>query len=78
MITNASDLNVALQQLTQFVDTLEAMRLHAEKTNSRVFPVLSQAYIHRIREIHAEIRTYLQAHPHPVETGSQTVSDATM
>ena len=42
------------------------MRLHAEKTNSRVFPVLSQAYIHRIREIHAEIRAYLQTHPDPV------------
>jgi hypothetical protein len=78
MITNASDLNVALQQLTQFADTLEAMRLHAEKTNSRVFPVLSQAYIHRIREINAEIRAYLRAHSYLVENGTQTVSDATI
>ncbi len=78
MITNTSDLNVALQQLTQFTDTLEAMRLHAEKTNSHVFPVLSQAYIHRIREINAEIRTYLQTHPYPVENGPQVVTDTTL
>jgi hypothetical protein len=63
MITDATDLNVALQQLSQFADTLEAMRLHAESTNSRAFPVLSQAYISRIREINAEIHCYLQAHP---------------
>ena len=78
MITNASDLNVALQQLTQFADTLEAMRLNAEKTNSRVFPVLSQAYIHRIREINAEICTYVQTHPDPVANGTQAISDATL
>lgn len=74
MITNASDLNVALEQLTQFTDTLEAMRLHAEKTNSRVFPVLSQAYIHRIREINAEIRTYLHEHPYPIGSELPTVT----
>jgi hypothetical protein len=74
MITNASELNVALQQLGQFADTLEAMRLHAEKTNSRVFPVLSQVYIHRIREINTEIRAYLQTQPHESAEDLQTAS----
>lgn len=69
MITNAIDLNMALQQQTQFADILEAMRLHAEKTNSRTFPVLSQVYISRIREINEEIRIYLQTHPHQAENG---------
>jgi len=71
MITNAADLNLALQQLTQFTDTLEGMRRHAEKTNSRAFPILSQAYIHRIREINAEICDYLQTHPNPTDSGTQ-------
>jgi len=70
MITNAADLNVALQQLTQFTDMLEGMRMHAEQTNSRTFPVLSQAYIHRIREINAEICDYLQTHPYPTDNGT--------
>ena len=61
MITNAADLNVALTQLSQFADTLEGMRMHAEKINSRAFPTLSQVYIHRIREINAEIRDYLNS-----------------
>ena len=63
MISNAADLNVSLRQLTQFADTLECMRLHAEKLNSRAFPVLSEAYIHRIREINTEIRAYLETQP---------------
>jgi hypothetical protein len=49
----------------------------AEKTNSRVFPTLSQAYVLRIREINAESHTYLQTHPYLVDNGTQSVSDAT-
>jgi len=60
MIASTADLNTALQQVTQFVDTLEAMRMHAEKVNSHAFPILSHAYIHRIREINAEIRACVQ------------------
>lgn len=75
MITNTADLNTALQQLAQFADTLEAMRMHAEKVNSRAFPVLSQAYIHRIREINAEIRSYVQPQE-PEHAGPTTVIHA--
>ena len=60
MITNANELNVALEQLAGFADLLEGMRLHAEKHQSRRFPITSTAYIHRIRQINAEIRDYLQ------------------
>ena len=63
MITNVTELNVALEQLTGFADLLEGMRLHSEKHNSRVFPTISTPYIQRIREINAEIREYLQAQP---------------
>ena len=52
--------NVALEQLAGFADLLEGMRLHAEKHQSRRFPIISTAYIHCIREINAEIRAYLQ------------------
>ena len=68
MITNIADLNVALQQLSQFADTLEGMRMHAEQINSRAFPTVSQVYIHRIREINAEIRDYL--HTQTQEAGA--------
>jgi hypothetical protein len=74
MIASASDLNVALEQLGKFTDTLEAMRRHAEQTDSRVFPVLSQVYINRIREIHDEIRAYLQAPAIPNEDARESTS----
>lgn len=79
MITNAAELNVALEQLAGFADLLEGMRLHAEKHQSRRFPIISTAYIHRIREINAEIRAYLQtSSPQselsgPVEQAAQPV-----
>ena len=64
MITNANELNIALEQLAGFADLLKGMRLHAEKHQSRRFPIISTAYIHRIREINAEIRDYLQTRNH--------------
>ena len=72
MITSAADLNVALEQLSQFADTLEGMRLHAEMVKSRAFPTLSQAYIHRIREINSEIREYLHQRPDGAENQQQS------
>ena len=74
MINNAADLNVALKQLSQFADMLESMRRHAEETNSRAFPVLSQVYIHRIREINAEIHDYLQSHPPDEGSSNRPIS----
>jgi hypothetical protein len=72
LITNAADLSIALQQLSQFADTLEGMRMHAENINSRTFPTLSQVYINRIREINTEIREYLRLHPEVGEYQERT------
>src|SRR2546422_157827 len=44
MIQNAAQLNVALDQLASFADTLEAMRRHSVETNSSLFPLASEAY----------------------------------
>lgn len=72
MITNANELNIALEQLAGFADLLKGMRLHAEKHQSRRFPIISTAYIHRIREINAEIRDYLQTPQSQVELPAAT------
>lgn len=63
MISNAEQLNIALQQVASFADMLEAMRQYCKATNSSLFPHVSEGYIHKIREINAEIRAYLQEHP---------------
>ncbi len=64
MIDNAHDLFVTLHQLASFTDMLEALQLDAEARNDYVlFSHLSRGYLHKIRELNTEIRTYLQAHP---------------
>ncbi len=45
MIQNAVQLNIALDQLASFADTLEAMRRHSIDVNSTLFPLASEAYI---------------------------------
>jgi len=59
MISSAAQLDVALEQVASFADTLEAMRRHSLETNSNLFPQASEAYIKRIQELNAEIREYL-------------------
>jgi hypothetical protein len=64
MITNAHELYVSLHQLASFTDMFEAMYLDAkEKNDFTLFPIVSEGYIHKIRELNAEIREYLQSHP---------------
>ena len=61
MIENASQLNVSLHQLSSFVDSLEALQTDCERTGDfRLFGVLSQGYITRIRELNTEIRGHLR------------------
>ncbi len=71
MITNAQQLDVALQQISSFADTLEAMRLHAAETNSTLFPLASEPYIKRIQELNAEVRTYFQNNDGQALAGSR-------
>lgn len=63
MIQNAAQLHGALEQLSSFVDTLEAMRRHSVETDSTVFPLASEAYLKRIQELNSEILQYLDTSP---------------
>jgi hypothetical protein len=63
MITNPTQLEVALHQLTSCEEMLEAMRCHLEETNPSLFPLLSKGYQERIRELQAEISEYLRECP---------------
>lgn len=68
MITNTHELYVTLHQLASFADMVEALRLDAESQQDyRQFTHLSKGYLLRIRELNAEIREYLQAHPQDAE-----------
>jgi hypothetical protein len=70
MIENAAQLNATLHQLSSFVDSLDALQLDcARKDDFRLFPVLSEGYLSRIRELNAEIREYVKVQPEPVATG---------
>jgi len=61
MITNTVGLNSALRQLSSFASMLEALEIDAESKNDwTLFPLVSMGYFHKIREINAEISTYLQ------------------
>jgi hypothetical protein len=61
MITNTMELSSALRQLSSFASMLEALEMDAESKNDwTLFPLVSKAYFHKIREINAEITTYLQ------------------
>ncbi|HLK59073.1 MAG TPA: hypothetical protein VKU00_21105 [Chthonomonadaceae bacterium] len=63
MITNTHELYVSLHQLASFTAMFEAMYLDAkEKNDFTLFPVVSEGYIHKIRELNAEIREYLHSH----------------
>jgi len=61
MIGSVVQLNASLHQLSSFVDSLEALQLDCARTGDfRLFGVLSQGYITRIRELNIEIRDYLR------------------
>ena len=63
MITNATELNVAVHQLSSFADMLEALRLDAEsKREWDTFSHLSKGYFIKIHQLNAEIREYLNEH----------------
>lgn len=63
MIENASQLNASLHQLSSMVDSLQAAHLDCEKRNDwRLFPLMSEGLVIRIRELNGDIRQYLQTH----------------
>ncbi len=54
---------VTLHQLSSRTEMLVATHRHAKENNYfALFPLVSEGCIHKIRELNAEIREYLQAH----------------
>ena len=74
MTNNAHELLVTMHQLTRFADLLEALRLSAEqKKDYGEFAHLSPGYLHKIRELSAEIKEYVREHPEEVESEKSAV-----
>ncbi len=63
MIANATQLEVALEQLATFQRMQEAMRRHLQETGSTLFPIISEGYSRRIEELQEEIIEYLRERP---------------
>lgn len=63
MIANATQLEVALEQLATFQRMQEAMRLHLQESGSTLFPVISEGYSRRIESLQEEIIEYLRERP---------------
>lgn len=63
MIVNATQLEVALEQLATFQRMQEAMRHHLQEDGSTLFPVISEGYSRRIEGLQEEIIEYLRERP---------------
>ena len=63
MITDLTQLEVSLHQLSSFQQMLEAMRLHLNESNPSLFPGLSEGYLRRIQELQSEISEYSASVP---------------
>lgn len=75
MIENLKQLNASLFQLSSFVDMLEALQLDCQqKKDFTLFPLVSEGYLHRIRELNSEIREYLRTHPQVATTEPASAS----
>ena len=73
MITDLTQLQVALHQLTAFEDMLAAMRRHLEETHPPLVPLMSEGYLERIHTLQTEILTYLRERPTDVPLHAKTV-----
>jgi hypothetical protein len=62
MIANTAELVVATKSLQTFTKALELLRLDLKDTNPTLFPIVSQTYIRRIRDLQNEILSYYAAH----------------
>ncbi len=55
MLTNAIEAEVAIENLRLMTNALEALAQDMKETNPALFPVVSQSYITRIRDLQEEI-----------------------
>ena len=68
MIANPRELYTTLHYFTSMTDMLTAMYLDAKERNDfTLFPVISEGYFVNLRQLSAEIKEYLQAHPDTAE-----------
>ncbi len=68
MITNTRELNTTLHHFISMTDMLTALYLDAKERNDfTLFPTVSESYFIHMRQLSAEIKEYLQAHPEETE-----------
>lgn len=63
MITNATQLEVAMERLHTYQRMLESLRVDLREKNSSLFPLMSEGYIKRIEALQEEIIGYLRERP---------------
>ncbi len=63
MITNATQLEVAMERLHTYQRMLESLRADLREKNSSLFPLMSEGYIKRIEGLQEEIVGYLRERP---------------
>jgi hypothetical protein len=63
VITNATQLEGALEHLATLQRMQEAMRVHLQQTSPEFFPTVSEGYSKRIEELQEEIIEYLRERP---------------
>lgn len=63
MITNATQLEGALEHLATLQRMQEAMRVHLQQTDPSFFPTVSEGYTKRIGDLQEQIVTYLRERP---------------
>jgi hypothetical protein len=77
MITNVPQLRAALHQMASMVDMLEALQLDCQgKNDFSLFPLVSEGYLHQIRDLNIQIREYLgtDSLTESVDSGKRAVS----
>ncbi len=63
MITNKTQLDVAMERLHTYQRMLESLRVDLHEKNSSLFPLMSEGYIKRIEALQEEIIGYLRERP---------------
>lgn len=63
MITNTIQLNASLEQLQKYESYFEEIRKYYENRNSSMFPIISEPYFKKIKELQILIFEYLKEKP---------------
>ena len=63
MIADTTELNVAFRNLESVEKALELLREEMLETTPALFPIISQTYMRRMRDLRSEIQDYLYRPP---------------